>query len=146
MWLLYLSSRTIFSSFFTLRLASSPKMLLCTISISYSRRLKVSRSSTKGIWFLWTRWNWSVLSPCFLLMNKLKILDVFSDSWWFLCKWRATARIRHRLLIYGCLVFSSNVKLLIVWHLGRGSCNTASLHPIGTTLSKSANTVKIVNL
>ena len=146
MWLLYLSSRTLFSYFFTVRLVSSPTMFSSTISISYNRMLRVSRSSTVGISFKWTPWNWLVFSPSILLMNKLNNFEVYSCSLSFPCMWWARARKRQRLSLYGCLVFSSNVRRLIVWFLSRDSGKTASLHPIGTSLRRAANTVKLVNL
>ena len=146
MWLLYLSSRTVFSCFCTFRLASSPTIIPSTLSISYRRMLRVSRSSTVGIWFMWTTWNWLWLSPTIWLMNKMKNFEVSSSSCWFPCMWRARARKRHKLSLYGCLVFSSIVRQLIVWFLSRGSGRTAFLHPLGTSLSKAANTVKFVNL
>ena len=146
MWLLYLSSRTVISYFCTLCLASSPIRLPSTISISYSRMLRVNRSSTKRISFIWTPWNWSALNPSILLMNQFYIFEVSFSKRWFLCRWRARARKRHRLSLYGCLVFYSTVRQLIVWFLSRGLEKTASLHPIGTSLSKAANTVKFVNL
>ena len=145
MWLLYLSSRTVFLYFCTLRLASSPITLPSTISISYSSMLRVSRSSTKGLSFIWTRWKWSAPNPSILLFNKLNSFEVFSSSRWFPCMCRAGARERQRLSLYGCLVFSSNVRKLIVWFLSRGLGKTAFLHPIGTSLSKAANTVKFNN-
>ena len=77
-------------------------------------------------------------------MNKLNNFEVSSSSRWFPCIWRAKARKRHRLSLYGCLVFSSNVRQLIVWFLSRGSGKTAFLHPIGTSLCKAAKTVKFV--
>ena len=146
MRLLYLSSCIVFSYFCTLRLASSQIMLPSTISISYSRMLRVSRSSTKRISFIWTPWNSSALNPSILLMNKLNNFEVFSSSRWFPCRWRAKPRKRHRSSLYGCLVFSSNVRQLIVWLLSRGSGKTGSLHPIGTSLSKAADRIKFVNL
>ena len=62
------------------------------------------------------------------------------------CKWRASARKRHKLSLYGCLVLSSNVRQLTVPFLNRSLGKTALLHPIGTSFSKAANTVKFVNL
>ena len=121
-------------------------MLPSTVFISYRRKLRVSRSSAVGISFIWTPWNWSALNPSVLLMNKLNIFEVFSSSRWFLCKWRARARTKHRLSLYGCLVFSSNVRQLIVQFFKSGLGKTAFFHPIGTSLSKAANTVKFVNL
>ena len=146
MWLLYLSSRTVFWYFCALCFASSPIIFPSTKSISYSTMLRVSRSSTVGISFMWTPWIWLGFSPSVLLMNKLNIFEVFSSSRWFPCMWRARARKRHRLLLYGCLVFSSKVRQLIVPFLNRGSGKTVSLHPIGTSLRRAANTVKFVNL
>ena len=146
MWLLHLSSCTVLSYFCTLRLASSPTRLLSTISISYSRKLRVSRYSIVGKLFMWTPCKWLGLSLSILLMNKLNNFEVFSSSQWFPCKGRAGARRRHRLSFYGCLVFSSNVRQLIVWFLGRGSGKTAFLHPIFTSLSKKAETIRFVNL
>ena len=146
MWLLYLSSCTVFLYFCTLRLSSSPIILPSTLSISYSTMLRISRSSTAGISFIWTPWNWLRLSPSILLMNKLNKFEVSSSSRWFPCKWRARARKRHRLSFYGCFVFSSNVRQLIVWFLSICLGKTESLHPIGTSLSKVTKTVKYVNL
>ena len=146
MWLLYLSSRTVFSYLCTLRLASSLTMFPSTISISYRRMLRVSRSSTVGISFMWTPRNWLGLSPSILLMNKLNNCEVSSSSRWVPCKWRASARKRQKLSLYACLVFSSYVRQLIVRCLNRGLGKNALLHPIGTSLSKAANTVKFVNL
>ena len=51
-----------------------------------------------------------------------------------------------QVVVISCLVFSSNVRQAIVPFLNRGSGKTAFLHPIGTSLSKAANTVKFVNL
>ena len=104
------------------------------------------RSSTTGISFIWTPWNWGGVSPSIFLMNKLKVFDVSSSSFWFPSKWRARARKRHKLSVYGCLVFSPKVRQLTVCFSNRGYCRTASLHPIGTSLRKAANTVKFVNL
>ena len=146
MWLLSLSSRTVCSYFCKLRLASSPTMFPSTISISYSRMLRVSRSSTVRMSFMLTPRNWFALNPTILLMNKLNNFEVSSSSRWFPCMWGARARERHRLLLYGGLVFSSNVRQLIVPLLNRSSGRTASLHPIGTSLKRAANTVKFVNL
>ena len=95
---------------------------------------------------MWTPWNWLGLSPSILVMNKMNNFEVFSSSRWFPCMWRARARRRHKLLLYGCLVFSSYVRLLIVPFLNRGLGKTGFLHPIGTSLKKAANTVKFVNL
>ena len=146
MWLLFLSSRTVFSYFCTLRLASSPTTFPSTISISHKIMLRVSRSSTVGILFMWTPWNRSGLSPSFLLMNKSNSSEVSSSSRWVPCKWRARAQKRHRLPLYGCFVSSSNVWQLIVPILNGGSGKIAFLHPRGTSLSKAPNTVKFVNL
>ena len=74
--------------FLILRLASSPIVLPSAISISYSTMLRVSRSSTKGISFIWTRWNWSALNPSIFLTNKLNNFEVCSSSHWFPCMWR----------------------------------------------------------
>ena len=146
MSLLYLSSRTLLSYICTLRLASSPIMLPSTISISYRRMLGVSRSSTIGLSFMWTPWECLGLNPSILLINKLNIFKVSFSSRWFLCKWRARARKRHRLSLYGCLVFSSNVRQLIVHFFESGLGKIASLHPIGTSLRRAANLGKIVKL
>ena len=146
MWLLYLSSRTVLSYFCTLRLANSPTMFPFTISLSYRRMMRVSRSSTIGISFMWTPWNWSALNQSILLMNNLNNFEVSSSSPWVPCKWRARARKRHKLSLYGCLVFSSYVRHLIVQFFKSGSGKTAFLHPIGTSLSKAANMVQFVNL
>ena len=146
MWLLYLSSRTVFSYFCTLRLASSPTMFPSTISISYRIMLKVSKSSTIRQSFMWTPWNWSALNLSILLMNKLNNFEVSSPSRWVPCKWGASARKRRKLSLYGFLVLFSNVRQLIVWFLSRGLCKTAFFQPIGTSSSKAANAVKFVNL
>ena len=146
MWLLYLSSRTVLSYFCTLRLSSSPTMFPSTKSKSYRRMLRVSRSSTVGISFMWTAWNWLELNPSIKLMNKLNVFEVCSSSLWVPCKWREGARKRHKLSLYGCLVFSSYVRQLIVPFLNKGSCKTAFLHPIGMSLSKAAKTTEFVNL
>ena len=53
---------------------------------------------------------------------------------------------RHRLYLSGCIVFSSNVRHVIVPFLSRGSVKIASLHPIDMSLSKAANTVKFLHL
>ena len=146
MWLLSLSSRTVFSCFCTLRLASSPRMFPSLISISYSRMLRVSRSSTIEICFMWIPRNWSALNPSIHwwvswlgLKFLLPVVECHS-------KGRLSARKRHKLSLNGCLVFSSYVRQLIVWFLSRRSGKTAFLHPIGTSLSTAANTVKFVNL
>ena len=146
MWLLYLRSCTVFLYFCTLRLASSPTMFPSTISISYSTMLRVRRSSTVGISFIWTPWNWLGLSPSILVMNKLNNCEVSSSSRWVPCKWKASARKRHKLSLYGCLVFSSNVSQLIVWFLSRSSGKTAFLHPIGTFFRGTAKTIKFFKL
>ena len=146
MWLLYLSSRTVFSYFCALRLASSPAIFPSTKSTSCSRMLRVSRSSTVGISFMLTPWNCLGLSATFLLMKKNKNFEVSSSSRRVPCKWRGNARKRHKLLLFGCLVFSSNFRQLIVPYFNRGSGKTASLYPISTSLSKAAETVKFVNL
>ena len=146
MWLLCLNSRTVFLYLCRLRLASSPTMFLFTISISYRTMLRVSRSSTVGISFMWTPLNWSGLNPSNFLMNKLNTFEVSSCSRWFLCMRRARARKRHSLTLYGCPIFSSNVRQLIFWFLSRGSGKIAFLHPVGTFLSKEASTVRFVNL
>ena len=117
-----------------------------TISISYKTKLRLSRSSTVGISFTWKPWNWLGLSPSIMLRNKLNNFEFSSSCRWVPCKWKANARKGHKLSLYGCLVFSSKVRQLIVWFLSRGSGNTAILHPIGTSLSKAANTVKFVKL
>ena len=135
-----------FSYFGTLCLASSPIMFPSTLLISYSRMFRVSRSSAIGVSFIWTRWNWSVLNPSILLMNKLNNFEVSSSSRWFPCKWRARARQRHKLSLYGFLACSSNVRQLIVPFFTRGSGKIAFLHPIGTSLSNAAHAGKFVNL
>ena len=129
MWLLYLSSRTVFSYFCTLRLASYPTMFQSTKSLSYSRMLRVSRSLAIGKSFMWTHWKWLGLSPSILLMNKLENFEVSFSSRWVPCKWRASARKSHKLSLYGCLVFSSYVRQLIVPFLSRSSGKTAFLRP-----------------
>ena len=144
--MLYLNSPRVLLYFCILRQASSLIMLPSTISISYSTILRVSRSSTKTISFKWTPWNWSPLNSSTLLMNNLKNLEISSSSRWFPCMRRTGAQERHMFLLYGCLMFSSNVKQLIVWLLSRGLVKTAFLHPIGTSLSKAGNTVKFVKL
>ena len=53
---------------------------------------------------------------------------------------------RRRLSLYGCLLFSSYVRQLIVQFFIRGLGKTASLQPIGTSLCKAANAVKFVSL
>ena len=146
MWLLDLSSRTVFSYFCKLLLASSPIMLPSTISIPYSRMLRISRPSARGISFMWTPWNRSVLNPSVLFMNKMTKFEVSSSSRWFPCKWRARAQKRHRLLLYGCLMFSSNVRQFVVQFIKSGSGKTASLHFIGMFLSEAANSVEFVKL
>ena len=146
MWLSYLSSRTVFLFFCTLRLASTPTMFPSTKSTSYRRMMRNTRSSTAGISFMWTPWNCMGLSPSILVMNKMNNFEVSSSSLWVPCKWRASARKRHKLSFFGCLVFSSNVRQLIVQFFKSGSGKSPSLHPIGTSLSKTANTVKVVNL
>ena len=78
------------------------------------------------------------------MTKKLNNFEVFSSSRWFPCKWRTRAQKRHRLSLYGYLVFFSYVRQLIVWFLSRGSCKTSFLHPIGTSFSKAANTVQFV--
>ena len=146
MWLLYLSSRTVFSYFCTLRLASSPTLFPSTISISNSRMLRVSRSSTVGISFMWTPWNWLGLNPTFLLMNKLNNFKISTSSFWVPCKWKANAPKRHKLSLYGCLVFPSDLRQLIVPLLRRGSGKTASLHSICTPFRRATKTVKFDDL
>ena len=146
MWLLYLSSCAVFSYFCTLRLTCSPIMIPSTKSISYSTLFRGGRSYTKRISFIWTPWTWSALNSSSLLMNKLNITEVSSSNRWVSCKWRASERKRHKLLLDSCLVFSSYVRQLIVWFFSRGSNKTAFLHPIGTCLRRAANTVKFVNL
>ena len=140
MWLLYLSSRTVLSYFCTLRRAGSPTMFPSTISISYSTMLKISWSSTVGISFIRTIWNWLGLSPSILLMNNLNNFEISPSSRWVPCKWRASPRKRHKLSLYRCLVFSSFVRQLIVWFLSRGSEKTAFLHPIKIFLTGAAIT------
>ena len=146
MWLLYLSSRAVFSYFCTLRLASSPTMFPSTTNILYRRMLRVSRSSTIGISLIWTPWSWLGLSPSIFLMNKQDNFEISSSNRWVPCKWRASARKRYKLSLYGCLVFSSNVRQLIVPFFNRGLSKTAFVHPIGMSLSKALNTVKFANL
>ena len=51
-----------------------------------------------------------------------------------------------KLFFCSCLVFSSVVKPLSVWFFNRSLGKTASLQPIGTSLSKTATTVKFLNL
>ena len=60
------------------------------------------------------------------------------------CKWRGSARKRLQLSLYGCLVFSSYVRQLIVPFLNRGSGKTPFLLPIGTSLRRAADTVNFV--
>ena len=146
MWLLHLGSRTVFTYFCTLRLATSPTMFPSTKSISYSRMWKASRSSTVGISFTRTAWNWLALSPSILLMKKLNNFDVSSSSRWVPCKWRTSAQNRHKSSLYGCLLCSSDVRQLIVPFVNRGLGRSAFLHTIGTTLRRAANTVKFINL
>ena len=146
MWLLYLSSCTVFSHFCTICLASSPTIFPSIISISYRRMLRVSRSSTVGISLMWTSWNWLGLTPAIILMIKLNNFEVSPSSRSVPCKWRTRARKRHKLLLYGCLVFSSYVRQLILPFFNRGSVKTAFLDPIGTSLRRTANTVKFVSL
>ena len=106
MWLLYLCSRTPISYFCTVRRASSPTMVPSTVSISYTRLLRVSRSSTVGISFMWTASNWSGLSPSNFEKKKLKNFEVSSSCRWFPCMWRARAGKRQKLSLFECLVFS----------------------------------------
>ena len=146
MWLLYLSSRAVFSYFCTLCLASSPTMFASTKSISYSRMLRISRSSTVWLLFIWTPWDGLGLSPSTLLMMKFNILEVSSSSCRVPCKLRASTRKRHKLSVYRCLVSSSFARQLFVSILNRGSGKTASLQPTGTSLSNAAKTVKFVIL
>ena len=129
MWLLYLSIRTVFSYFCALRFASSPTMFPSTISISYRRMLRVSRSSTVVISFLCIPWIWLGLSPSILSMNKLNNFGVSSSSRWVPCKWRASAQKRHKLPLYGCLVFSSYVRQLILPFLNRVRVKLRSCTP-----------------
>ena len=79
-------------------------------------------------------------------MNKCKFFDVSPSSFWLPCKWRITARKRLKLSIYGCFVFSSNVRQCTVWFFSRGLGKTPTLQPIVTSLSKASNFVKFVNL
>ena len=53
---------------------------------------------------------------------------------------------RHKLPLYGCPVFSSKVRPLIVWVLSRCSGTTASSQPISTFSKQAANTGKFVKL
>ena len=94
---------------------------------------------------MWTPLNWLGLSQPVLLMNKLNNFEVFSSSRSFPCHWRARTRKRHRLLLYGCLLFSLNVRQLIVPFLNGSLGKTAFLHPKGTSLRRAAKTVKFVN-
>ena len=123
-----------------------------TYNVTYTKLISLrkifsnSRSSSIVMSVIWTPWDRLRLSRSILLINKLKILDVSSSGRWFPCKWRARARKRHKLSLDGCLVFSSYVRQLTVWFSSRGLGKTASLQPIGSSLSKAAYTVKLVNL
>ena len=98
--------------------------------------------------------NWNIIhvdsfeligtEPIHFVYECIEKIRCFSSSRWFTCKWRESER--HTLSLYSCLVFSSNVRQLIVWFLSRGSGKTASLHPIGTSLRRAANTVNFVYL
>ena len=92
---------------------------------------------------MWTSSNWLGHSQSFLLMKKLNIFEVSSSSPWFPCKWRARARRRQRLLLYGRLLFSSISRQLMVPFLKTGSGKTASLHRIGTSSIEAAFSVKL---
>ena len=130
-------------------LQTSPSKFSDNVTIynsNISTMLRASRSSAIGISFIWTLWNWLGLSPSILLMNKLNNFEVTSASRWVPCKWRASARKRYKLSLYGYLVFFSYVRQLIVWFLSSGSGKTAFLYPIGTSLGKAANTFEFVDL
>ena len=103
--------------------------------------LRVSRSSTKKIAFTRTPWNWSAANPSILVMNILNKFEVCFP----VVDFPANGEQEHE-KDTSCLVFSSNVRQLIVWCLSRGSGETASFHPIGTSLRRTANTVKFFNL
>ena len=100
--------------FCTLRLATSSLMFPSTKSKSYSRMLRVSRTSIVGLSCKWIPWNWLALRPFILLMKKIDDFEVSSSSRWVPYKWRAGARKRLKLSSFGCLVFSSYVRQLIV--------------------------------
>ena len=54
--------------------------------------------------------------------------------------------MRHKLSLYGCLVFSSYVRQLIVRFLNRGSGKTAFLHPIGYVFQRSCKYGQVCQL
>ena len=60
------------------------------------------------------------------------------------CKWTARARNKHKLSLYGCLVFWSKIKQITWLFLSRGSGITESGHPMGMFLSKAAKMVTFV--
>ena len=62
------------------------------------------------------------------------------------CKWKAIARKRHKWSLNGFVVFCSYLRQMTVPFFNRGSSKTAFLHPKRTSLRRTANTVKFVNL
>ena len=80
------------------------------------------------------------------ILSKMLNFEVSSSNRWFPCKWRAKARKRQKLFLYGCFVLRSYLKQLFVWFLCRNSHKTASLQPIGSSLSKEKNTIRFISL
>ena len=117
-----------------------------TLSISGRKILSNSRSSAIRMSFISTHWNWLGLSPSLLFLINLKFLYV---SFLFLCKWSAGAQKGHLFSLYDYLVPSLKVRKLIkliLDFLRRSLGKRASLQPIGRFFSKTANTLKFVNL
>ena len=69
-----------------------------------------------------------------------------SFSFWFLCKWRGRARKGHKVSLHDFLVFFSNVSCLTVSFRSRALGKTASLQTTATSLSETANTLRVDNL
>ena len=114
MWLFSLNSCTVFSNFSSLCLANSPITFPSAISKSYSRKLRVCRSSTNGTSIMWTSLNCLGQSPSILFLDEAKMFKVSSSRRSYPCNKRARARKRHRLSLCGCLKFSSKLRHLIV--------------------------------
>ena len=95
--------------------------------------------------FIWTPWHWLKTEFIHATQKQNTFLDASSSSRSLSCKRRPRARKRHRLPLYGCLVFSSNVRQLFVQFFNSGLVMAAFLQPLGTSSSKAAKTVKFVN-
>ena len=128
------------------RLARSPVSIPSTIFMSFRKTLRVSRSAIIGVLFKWTHGTNLGLSLFILVLRKLKIFVVSSSSISESFKWRARATAQNS-QIFAIWQFCSLFELqnLTKRFFNRVLADTVSSEPIGTLLSRAANTPKFFN-